>query len=83
MKCLRTIIGISLSDRMPNEKILDITGQPPIENILRHNRLRWFGHANRMMNSDNEPSFVKKVTFSLLSSGETSSKHRNQKTMGR
>ena len=66
MKCLRTIIGINLSDRMSNEKILDITGQPPIENILRRNRLRWFGHANRMMNSDNEPSFVKKVTFSYF-----------------
>ena len=40
MKCLRTIIGINLSDRMSNEKILDITGQPLIENILRRNRLR-------------------------------------------
>ncbi|CAF1480580.1 unnamed protein product [Didymodactylos carnosus] len=30
MKCLRTVIGVNLGDRMPNEKILEITGQPPI-----------------------------------------------------
>ncbi|CAM4846245.1 unnamed protein product [Rotaria magnacalcarata] len=66
MKCLRIIIGANLDDRMSNDKILEITGQPPIETILRRNRLRWFGHANRMMNSDNEPSVVKKITFSYF-----------------
>jgi hypothetical protein len=66
MKCLRIIIGVNLGDRMSNDKILEITGQPPIERILRRNRLRWFGHANRMMNSENEPSVVKKITFSYF-----------------
>jgi hypothetical protein len=64
MKCLRITIDVHLGNRMSNNKILEITGQPPIERILRRNRLRWFGHANRMMNSDNEPSVVKKITFS-------------------
>ncbi|CAM4844407.1 unnamed protein product [Rotaria magnacalcarata] len=63
MKCLRIIIGVNLGDRISNDKILEITGQPQIETIIRRNRLRWFGHANRMMNSDNEPSVVKKITF--------------------
>ena len=66
MKCLRIIIGINIGDRMSNEKLLEITGQPPIENILRRNRLRWFGHVNRMMNSNGEPSVVKKITFSYF-----------------
>ena len=66
MKCLGTIIGINLSDRMSNEKTLDITGQPPIKNILHRNRLRWFGHVNRMMNTDNEPSLVKNRTSSYF-----------------
>ncbi|CAF4497680.1 unnamed protein product, partial [Rotaria magnacalcarata] len=66
MKCLRIITGVNLGDRMSNDKILEITGQPPIETIIRRNRLRWFGHANRMMNSDNEPSVVKKITFSYF-----------------
>ena len=35
MKCLRTIIGVNLGDRLSNDKLLDITGQPSIENILR------------------------------------------------
>ncbi|CAF2913593.1 unnamed protein product [Rotaria sp. Silwood2] len=66
MKCLRIIIGINLGDRMSNEKLLEITGQPSVENILPRNRLRWFEHANRMMNSYDESSVVKKITFSYF-----------------
>jgi hypothetical protein len=67
MKCLRIVIGVNLGDRISNDKLLEITGQPPIENILRRNRLRWFGHANRMLNTDHKPSVVKKITFSYFS----------------
>jgi hypothetical protein len=66
MKCLRTVICVNLGDRLPNDKILEITGQPPIENILQRNRLRWFGHANRMLNTNNEPAIVKKIMFSYF-----------------
>jgi hypothetical protein len=31
---------------------------------MRRNRLRWFGHANRMNKEDNEPSSVRKIMFS-------------------
>jgi hypothetical protein len=64
MKCLRTIICVNLGDRMANDTILGITGQPHIENIMRRNRLRWSGHANRMNKEDNEPSLVRKIMFS-------------------
>ena len=62
-KCLRAIIGISLGDRMSNEKLLNITGQPTIENVIRRNRLRWFGHVNRCVNVNGYPSVVKKTMF--------------------
>ncbi|CAF3398890.1 unnamed protein product [Rotaria socialis] len=64
MKCLRTIIGVNLGDRIANNTLLEITGQPHIENIMRRNRLRWFGHANRLNKEDNEPSIVRKIMFS-------------------
>lgn len=67
MACLRTIIGVNLGDRMANETILNLTGQPCLENIMRRNRLRWFGHVNRMENADDaEPSSVKKTMFSFF-----------------
>jgi hypothetical protein len=66
MKCIRTIIGVNLGDRMSNEKLLEIAGQPPVENILRRNRLRWFGHVNRMLNNNMEPSIIKKIMFSYF-----------------
>ncbi|CAF4230155.1 unnamed protein product [Rotaria magnacalcarata] len=62
-RCLRTIIGVNLGDRMSNETLLDITGQPTIENIIRRNRLRWFGHVNRAVNQDGCPSLTKKTMF--------------------
>ncbi len=66
MKCLRTILGLNLGDRVSNLKILELSGQPPIENIMRRNRLRWFGHINRMDYDNNQVSLMKKVMFSYF-----------------
>ena len=63
-RCLRTIIGTNLSDRMSNVQLLELTGQPSLVDIMRRNRLRWFGHANRMVKNDGTPSIVKKAMFS-------------------
>ncbi|CAM4859591.1 unnamed protein product [Rotaria socialis] len=63
-RCLRTIVGTNLWDRMSNEQLFQITGQPSLENILRRNRLRWFGHLNRMKGENDDPSFMKKIMFS-------------------
>jgi hypothetical protein len=67
MKGLRTILGLNLGDRVSNLKILELSGQPPIENIMRRNRLRWFGHVNRMEYDNNQVSLMKKVMFSYFS----------------
>ena len=66
MRCLRTILGLNISDRVSNQRILQLSGQPPLENIMRRNRLRWFGHVNRMDNDKGEPSLVKKIMFSYF-----------------
>ncbi|CAF4323424.1 unnamed protein product [Rotaria sp. Silwood2] len=63
-RCLRTIIGTNLGDRMSNEQLVQITGEPNLENILRRNCLRWFGHVNRMNGENDEPSLIKKIMFS-------------------
>ena len=63
MRCLRTIIGVTIVDRMKNDVVLQLAGQPPLENILRRNRLRWFGHVNRMNNDQNSPMLTKKTLF--------------------
>ncbi|CAF4823444.1 unnamed protein product, partial [Rotaria sp. Silwood1] len=40
MKCLRTILGLNLNDRVSNLTILKLSGQPAIQDIMRKNRLR-------------------------------------------
>ncbi|CAF3405297.1 unnamed protein product, partial [Rotaria socialis] len=65
MKCLRTILGLNLGDRVANITIMQLSGQPSIENLMRRNRLRWVGHANRMEN-ENGPHLVKKIMFSYF-----------------
>lgn len=52
MYWLRIINGISRYDRIRNNEIRCIScHQPQIEEILRRNRLRWFGHLCRMEDS--------------------------------
>ena len=66
MRCTRTILGLNLGDRVSNQRVLQLSGQPPLENIMRRNRLRWFGHVNRMEGEDGEASLTKKMMFSHL-----------------
>jgi hypothetical protein len=67
MKCLRTILGLNLGDRVSNLRIMELSGQPAIQNVMRRNRLRWFGHINRRENDNNQVSLIKKVMFSYVS----------------
>ncbi len=64
-RCLPTIFG-NLRDRLSNETLLDITGQPPVENIIRGNRLRWFEHVNRGKIRDVWPLITKKAMFAYF-----------------
>ena len=47
MLMLRWICGKTLKDRIRNEHIQEIVGVAPIEDKMRENRLRWFGHVQR------------------------------------
>ena len=44
MHVLRWICGKTLKDRIRNEHIREMVGVAPIEDKMRENRLRWFGH---------------------------------------
>ncbi|CAF0928178.1 unnamed protein product [Didymodactylos carnosus] len=72
MGCLITLLGATLGGRMPNDLVLDLTGQPSLDNIMRKNRLRWFGPVNRMENTNGEPVLPKKVLFLLFPKLSTS-----------
>ena len=47
-RCLRSILGVSWRDRIPNTTIMGRTGAPDIFSLLRIYRLRWSGHVCRM-----------------------------------
>ena len=48
MKCLQEIVGVTLWDRRRNVDILEETGELPVEEQLGHKGLQWFGHLQRM-----------------------------------
>ena len=48
MRCLRSILRISLKEHITNNEIRNRTSQMKIEEIIRINRLRWLGHVKRM-----------------------------------
>jgi len=47
-RCLRSILGVCWSDRVPNSVVLERTGSVDLYTLLRSRRLRWTGHVCRM-----------------------------------
>ena len=47
MRMLRWMCGKTRKDRVRNDHIREMVGVAPIEDKLRENRLRWFGHLYR------------------------------------
>lgn len=49
MRCMRSMLGVSLRDHIRNEDIRNrCCNQPTLESTIRSARLRWFGHVTRM-----------------------------------
>ena len=46
--CLRSILGVRLSDRHTNEHIRKSCGVATLSAYITANRLRWLGHVGRM-----------------------------------
>ena len=49
MKCLRRILSISWKDKVPNSVVLERADIPSMYTLLGQSRLRWLGHAQRMV----------------------------------
>ena len=48
-RCLRAMLGISLYDRVRNEKVKkNLNINTSITDIIRKKRMKWFGHINRL-----------------------------------
>jgi hypothetical protein len=47
-RCLRSILGVTWKDRIPNSVVLERTGSLDLYTLLRSRRLRWTGHVCRM-----------------------------------
>ena len=47
MRMLRGILGVSRGEHMRNEEIRRILHITPIDEVIRSDRLRWFGHVQR------------------------------------
>ena len=65
MRHLRSILKITLMDKVTNEEILDRMDLPSMEDLLIRKNLRWTGHVMRL-SSDRLP---KQILFSQLASG--------------
>jgi hypothetical protein len=48
MRCLRRILGITWSDRVTNNEVLQQAKIPSMVTLLRQRRIRWLGHVHRM-----------------------------------
>ena len=49
MRCLRRILSISWKEKVPNSVVLERADIPSMYTLLRQRRLRWLGHARRMV----------------------------------
>ena len=50
MCCLRRLLHIRWQDKVPDTKVLELSGQSSIHTILMKNQARWAGHLVRMPN---------------------------------
>ena len=48
LKCLQSIRGVTLMDRISNDDMRIWSGMPKIIDLLQYRRLRWLGHIARM-----------------------------------
>eukprot|EP01068_Selenidium_serpulae_P017051 Selendium_serpulae@DN6343_c2_g1_i5.p1 len=48
MKCLRTILGVTLLDQIPNTRIRERLVETSVGRQIQKKRLQWAGHVQRM-----------------------------------
>ena len=68
MRILRSILGISWQDKVPNTEVLSRAGLLSMYTLLRQRRLRWLGHVHRMPDG----RIPKDLLYGELASGKRS-----------
>ncbi len=68
LRCLRWILGIKWSDKVPNTWVLVCAGLPTMYTLLRQCRMRWLGHVHRM----EDGRIPKDILYGELASGKRS-----------
>ena len=71
MRMLRWLCDNTQRDRVRNEDIFTKIGVVSIEEKMRENRLRWFGHVRRRATDTSPSSRTYQITVSKKSAGET------------
>ena len=65
---LKKILHVTWEDKIPDTEILDRTGLPSIQTLLRKNKVRWAGHVTRM----GDDRIPKKLLYGQLNEGKRS-----------
>ena len=68
MRCLRRILGVKWDDFMTNNAVLEKCGMQTIYCLLSVRRLRWLGHASRMLDG----RIPKDILYGELAEGKRS-----------
>jgi len=66
MRCLRRILGITWSDHVTNNDVLERAKILSMTTLLRQRRLRWLGHVRRM----DDGRIPKDILYAELASGK-------------
>ena len=52
MRMIRWMCGVTLRDRQTSSELRERMGVDPVSEVIRRNRLRWFGHVERKEDTD-------------------------------
>ncbi|KAI8543266.1 hypothetical protein RHMOL_Rhmol08G0203600 [Rhododendron molle] len=76
MRMLRWVCGKTRRDKIRNETVREMVGVAPIQEKVRENRLRWFGHGYRRP----EDAVVKRADIIALDSNATGRENQGTET---
>ena len=74
MRMLRWMTGVSLSERKSNECVRSMLAIDDVAEVMRRNRLRWFGHVERR----DELCWIKRIETLQVDGDGVKGRHRKR-----